>query len=303
MRSARVRLVRGLVVGAALAVVLPLAGCLDYDEVLTVAPDSSGTFAVDLKLDLGFITEVKKIDPQPESEDSGDVKNFVTKEEILKDCEVPGVTVKSCTVEELGPHKSHVKLELAFKDLDALRAVRFMSDRDVLCEDKGGDSAVFVYRYNARSVLNMLGMVDSDEKDPNTPKEQLDKEQKIKAILDEARKSASARFLVKLPGKVLATNGTAEGETAARWAIDKKNPKAQAALLTEPLRMDATLSKKDLPFWQKEVEAAKKRAEAEKAELPKDPQGTPKPDAPKPDAKPDGKPRPGAKPGLGEGGD
>jgi hypothetical protein len=65
------------------------------------------------------------------------------------------------------------------------------------------------------------------------------------------------------------------------------NPKAQAALLKEPLVMELTLSKKDAAFWEKERESAKKRAAAESAPEKTDPE----------------KPTPPKKPGPGLGGD
>ncbi len=264
---------RLVLLAAAAFGLVPLAGCLDYEETLSVAGDGSGTLSVDLKLDLTFMTEIQKLDPAPDSEDSGDVKNFVTKDEILKDCNVAGVKVDKCEVDEDGPHKTHVKLELAFKDLDSLRAVRSFSDREIMVEDKRADASpaadaiapsdfAFVYRFSARSIFNLLRMgPDAGEKDEPT-----EKDKKMREVLDGARKASSARFTLKMPGKLASTTGDKLDDKSARWTIDKAHPKAQAALLTEPLRMEVVLAKKDAPFWEKERDRKKAESGSSKPE-------------------------------------
>src|SRR5262249_41856764 len=150
------------------------------------------------------------------------------------------------------------------------RSVRFFSDRDIEVVDKGDDVEV-VYRYNARSLLNLIGL---DAGENGAPKDE--REKKVHQILDDARRASSARFTLKMPGKVSATSGEKADEKGARWKIDKSNAKAQDALLKEPLRMSVTLAKKDAAFWEKEKER-KKTAEESKAPAP---EATPRPKKP-----------------------
>jgi hypothetical protein len=88
----------------------------------------------------------------------------------------------------------------------------------------------------------------------------------MQAIIDEARESSSARFTLKLPGKIATTTGKVSDtdEAAAKWEIPRKDAKAHEAVLKAPLAMKATIAKKDAaPLLEKE-----KKAKAEKAEKP-----------------------------------
>jgi hypothetical protein len=249
--------------GAATLLLLP--GCIDYDEVLTVAADGSGSLAIDMSLDLSFQTELKKLDPNPDGEDAGDVKSLLTKAEIQRACDAPGVTVKTCDVEDKGENKLHVKLAFDYKDLEALRAVRFFSDRELEVVENGANVDL-LYRFNAKSALNVIGLGELEDM---APKE--DRERKAKEIVANARKGASLRFAVKAPGKLVATSGDKADDKTARFVVDKTKPQAQAALVREPLKMSLTLAKADAPFWEKEVERKKKADAAKKPDDPAKP--------------------------------
>jgi hypothetical protein len=259
-RATRARL--GVVAAATLLV--PAAGCLDYEEVLSIASDGSGTVGIELNLDLSIVADLKKSDPTPDSEDSGDLSSLVSKDEIKKDLDVPGITVKTLEVEDKGSHKTHVKLAFQYKNLDALRSVRFFSDREISVVDQG-ENVDFIYKYNARSILNMLGL-DPAEKPPAD-----EHARKVHAALDEARKASSARFVLTMPGNLVATNGEKTGDRTARFTVDKSKPEAQDRLLREPLKMVATVAKKDAPFWEREKDRKPSSAPESEKPKPKDP--------------------------------
>ncbi len=244
-----------LVLGAvALAATLAMSGCLDYDEVLTLAQDGSGSLKVDLTLDVAFVEKLKALEPQQASEDSGDLRQFVSKDAIQRNCETKEGKLKTCEVEEKGT-KTRVKLEFEFPNLEVLRSIQGFSDRKLELVESG-DQVEVVYRFDARSMLNALGLVQNE----GDPKPTTDLEKKMQAIIDEARESSSARFTLKLPGKIAATTGKkTEDETGARWEIPRKDAKAHEAVLKGPLAMRATIAKKDFApaFLAREKSGAK----------------------------------------------
>src|SRR2546423_11198352 len=114
-----------------LAIALPLAGCVEYDEVLTIAADGSGSMSVDLTLDLAFVEKLHKLAGDAETEDSDTYRVMVSKEEIQKQCRAEGIAIKSIATDEPGPKKTHVKLDFDFKSLAALRSIAGFSDREL----------------------------------------------------------------------------------------------------------------------------------------------------------------------------
>src|SRR5437899_1311928 len=120
---------------ALLAPLLLLGGCLDYDEVLTLAADGSGDVRIDFTVDLAFADKLRKLSvPAGEKppEDADDPwKMMVTKDELQKNFQgVDGVTVKQFLVEDVKPTKTHVKLAIEFASLDALRKTKGFAYRE-----------------------------------------------------------------------------------------------------------------------------------------------------------------------------
>src|SRR5271154_449751 len=182
---------KALVVGA----LVFLSGCLDYDEVLSLAKDGSGTLRLDMTVDLAFSQKLRKLalpegGDEKAAEDADDpFKMLVTKEEILKNVQgVEGVTVKKCLVDEPSPQKTHVKLEIEFKSLDALRKTTGFSARELRFEEKDGNVEA-TYKIDAR-FLKELGLIAG----PDDPAPETDQDKKMRKIVDEATKDASARF-------------------------------------------------------------------------------------------------------------
>ncbi|MBI3725182.1 hypothetical protein HY251_14725 [bacterium] len=256
MHSLR-RLALGTIAGAAL---LSLAGCLEYDEVLTLAKDGSGQLTLDLTVDMTFYFEkVRPLLPVIQSEDSEETKPF-TKEEIQKDCEAKGVKVKTCEVSDLGKNRTRLKLALDFKDLESLRSIRRFSDRELEFEENGDDLEVS-YKVDPRSALAAKGF-DMSADVAKTPDEK-----KIAEAIEEARNASRARFALKLPGKVTKTNATSQPDGSVRRVVDRTDKKALAALAKEPLSITASFPKKDAAFMEKEKERkklAQEKAEADK---------------------------------------
>jgi hypothetical protein len=240
---------------AALALLVPLAGCLADDERLTLERDGSGHMTVDLEIDASFLAEIRKLVPGSDGPQESPLEGLVTEERIRKDCDAKGITVKSCAVDEAGPSRKRVRLAIDFADLDALRATRLMSDREIELVEAGDDLVELVYRYDARPFLRSL---DTGQK--KEPRDETEK--KIHEILESARKASSAKFVLKLPGKLESTNGEKVGEGSARFKADA------AALEKEPLEMRVKLAKKDVPFWEAEVARAKARQKDAPAPLP-----------------------------------
>jgi hypothetical protein len=233
-----------------LGVLLPLTGCLDYDEVLTLKADGSGSIRVDFTVDLTFEGKLKTLmtppdpDAKPGAPDDTDdpYKMMVSKQEILKYVQgVDGVTVKECTEEEkpAGSKKHHVHLEVDFKTLDALRKTNAFRDgaREITFEAKD-DKVQAVYKVDAAKILGDLlpGPAPEDEQ-----------QKKMRKIVDEATIDAGARFTILFPAKPASTTGKADekDDKTIRWEVPKKDEKAHAALAKDPIVMKAELAKKD----------------------------------------------------------
>ncbi|HZU99351.1 MAG TPA: hypothetical protein VFF73_21770 [Planctomycetota bacterium] len=230
-----------------LGVLLPLSGCLDYEEILTLAADGSGSVKVDFTVDLAFEAKLKALmkSPEPEAtpgapDDVDDpYKMMVSKQEVLKYVQgVDGVTVKECTAEEPSPGKHHVKLLVEFKSLDALRKTNAFRDgaRELTFTAKD-DKVEAVYKVDAKILGSLLpGPAGEDEQ-----------EKKARKIVDEATLDAGAHFTVVFPAKPLSTTGKADEkeDKAAVWTVPKKDEKAHAALAKDPIVMKAELAKKD----------------------------------------------------------
>jgi hypothetical protein len=272
------------------AVLLALGGCIDGDETLTLAGDGSGTVKLDFTLDLSFVEKLKKLEPDVGGEDAEDLTKKIDKKMIQDSVTGPGVKVGTLDVEDAGP-KKHVKLELEFKDLEALRALSGFSDRR-LDFAESGDNVDVTYRFFATGLYGFAGIGTEEGEAPAT-----DTDKKMAAIVADATKAAGGRFTLVLPGKVLATSGkaVAGNEKAAFFEIPKNDPALQKKLKKEPFVMTAAIAKKDAPFFEKEKarKAAEERKEQERKEKPKK---APAPDDDDAGAPPPGKKAPG-KPG------
>ena len=130
------------------------------------------------------------------------------------------------------------------------------------------------YKFDAKSMFGYMGLGGGDDPPPAT-----ELEKKKVAIIEDARLSAGARFVVKLPGKATATNGkNVDGdEKAVKFEIPKKDPKVHEALLKGPFTMKASVAKKDAPFIEKEkakkAEQDKIRGDGKDGKPPADPKG------------------------------
>jgi hypothetical protein len=225
-----------------------LTGCLDYDEILTLKSDGSGSVRVEFTVDLAFEAKLKKLmtpepapgEKPPEQDDSDDAyKMMVSKQEILKYVQgVEGVTVKQIVVDEPSAQKHHVKLEVEFKSLDALRKTNAFRDgaRELTFEAKD-DKVEAVYKVDAKLLGSLLPGGEAGD----------DQEKKMRKIVDDATIEAGAKFTIVFPKKPASTTGKAveNDEKAAVWEVPKKDEKAHAALASEPFVMKATLAKKD----------------------------------------------------------
>ncbi len=249
----------------ALSALVFLSGCLDYDEVLTLAKDGSGTVRVDMVVDLAFSAKLHAITAPEGAEEKGaedaddPYKMLVTKEEIKKQVQgVDGVTIKQCLVEETAPQKTHVKLEVEFKSLDALRKTTGFQARELRFEEKDGNVEA-TYKIDAR-FLKELGLVVG----PDDPAPATDQEKKMRKVVDEATKEAGARFTVHFPEKPTKTTGKADenDEKAVRLEVPKKDAKAHAAVAKDPLVLQATLPRKDMDVLLKPPAAPEKKAPA-----------------------------------------
>jgi hypothetical protein len=242
-----VRLAR---IALALVLLAPLAGCIDDDERLSLERDGSGHLRVEATVDLSFLDQLRQA-TGGDAEGDGAFKSLLDPEKIRKDCDAKGVTVKTCEVEEAGPKKTRLKLAIDFTDLEALRATRFMADREIELVE-AGDDVELVYRFDPRRWGRLLG-VETDGKPPRG-----DADKKARAAIEGARDAAGARFAIALPGKVAATNGEKKGEAEVRWKLARSESKATF----EPLEMRAKLAKSDVPFWEKEVARQKEKRAA-----------------------------------------
>jgi hypothetical protein len=247
---------------ALVSVALCLQGCIEYEERLTLAGDGSGNMQMDIRIDLAFLDKLNKLDPGADAgEDSeNDLKGLFSKEAILKGCNATGIKIKTCDVKEAGT-KTAIKLDFDFANLDALRSIGGFSDRELEFTEANGNVEA-TYKFLPKLLVE-LGLVP-----PETPPTD-EKEKKACAIVNEARKDASVKFTLKLPGKLVTTNGAADpgNDKAATWSINKKDQKALDALTKEPLVMKAAVAKKDAPFFEKEK--ARKKAEEGESEPPK----------------------------------
>ncbi len=224
-----------------------LSGCLDYDEVLTLAADGSGSVHVDFTVDLAFSEALRKLQVPPGEkapEDADDpYKMMVTKEEILKNVQgVPGVEVRPIKVEEPAPNKTHVVLDVDFKSLAALRKTTGFANRELAFEEKDG-SVLATYKVDAR-FLKDLGLLTA----PGDPEPTTDLEKKMRKTVEDATAGAKARFTVRFPAKpvaIVAGAAVSGDEKAVRVEVPANDPRAHAALAKDPIVSKATLAKKD----------------------------------------------------------
>lgn len=238
-----------------------LGGCLDYDEVLSLAQDGSGTLRVDMNVDLAFSEKLRALSvpagEKPPEDTDDPFKMMTAKEDILKQVQgVDGVTVKQCLVEDVKPSSRHVKLLLEFKSLDALRKTHGFSSRELVFAEKDG-SVEATYKIDAR-FLKELGLLAGPDDPPPTS----DDEKKARKIVDDATANAGARFTVHFPAKPASTSGKpdANDERAVSLEVPKKDAKAHAALAKEPLVLTAVLPRKDLDVLLKPPAKEEKKA-------------------------------------------
>lgn len=240
-----------------LVALLSLSGCLDYDEVLSIAADGSGSLRVDATVDLAFSEKLRGLSvPAGEKapEDADDpYKMLVTKEEVLKNVQgVDGVAVKQIVSEDAGGTKTHVKLVVEFKSLDALRKTTGFQYRELAFAEKDGAIAA-TYKIDAR-FLKDLGLVFDPDSKADT-----ELEKKMRKVVADATADASARFTVHYPAKLASTSGK-RSETdanAATLEVAKKDAKAHAAIAKEPLALEATFPKAGNEALLKKPEPAK----------------------------------------------
>jgi hypothetical protein len=246
-----------------LAPLLLLGGCLDYDEVVSIAADGSGSVRIDFTVDLAFAEKLRKLSvPAGEKppEDADDpYKMMVTKEEVLKNVQgVDGVTVKQILVEDLPPTKTHVKLALEFASLDALRKTKGFAYRELAFTEKDGAVAA-TYKVDVRFLKELALLPDAEAPAPET-----DLEKKMGKTVDDATADAAARFTVHFPAKLDTTTGKkVEGDDkAARLEVAKKDAKAHAAVAKEPLVLEASFAKAGNEALLKKPESKKEEKKA-----------------------------------------
>lgn len=240
------------------ASLLFLGGCLDYEEVISLAKDGSGVVRVDATVDLAFADKLMKLSvPEGEKppEDADDpYKMLVSKEEILKNVQgVEGVTVKECLVEEAGGTKKRIKLNFEFKSLDALRRTTGFAYRELAFAEKDG-AIEATYKVDARFLRDLGLLSDADGKKGDDPVEK-----KMHKVIDDATAEAGARFTIHFPSKLTATTGkkAENDDKAASVEVPKKDAKAHAALVKEPVLLKATFAKADNEVLLKKPEPPK----------------------------------------------
>jgi hypothetical protein len=233
-----------------------LSGCLDYEEILTLAADGSGTLQVTATVDFAFSEKLLKLSvPEGEKvpEDLDDpYKMLVTREELQKNVQgVEGVTVKQCTVDDVaGTAQKRVKLLVEFKSLDALRRTNGFRYRELSFAEKDG-SIEATYKLDVRWLKEQGLLFDADSK----PESDMDK--KMRKTVEDATRDASARFIVRFPSKVTAPKKLDSDDKAALLEVAKGDAKAHAAIAKDPLVLQATFEKKGNEALLKKPEAPK----------------------------------------------
>jgi hypothetical protein len=194
----------------ALVATLSLSGCLEHEETLALKSDGSGTLAIDETIDLSVEDELKKVFPEY---DPSDGLKLPTKDEIKKGLTADGVELRACEVETRGK-VTHLKAEVAFRDLAALRQLEGFSDRRLELVEKGDDVVV-------RYVLDGKKLMGMPFDNPKEKPQDDEMSKKIQATLDQAREKARVHLVLKLPEKPAETSGervagddTAVGVTA-----------------------------------------------------------------------------------------
>ncbi|MEZ0227880.1 MAG: hypothetical protein ACAI25_04595 [Planctomycetota bacterium] len=232
---------------ALVATLVLLSGCLDYDEVISLAADGSGSVQVNATVDLSFAEKLMALSVLPGEKALDDMddpyKMMVSEVEIRKNVQGgEGITLKQCLVEELDKSetKKKIKLSFDFKTLDALRKTTGFASRELSFVEKDGDIEV-TYKVDARFLKDLGLIFDGARKD------ETELEKKMRKVVEDATADAGARFTVHLPAKPSATNGKRvdADPNAVRIELAKKDAKAHAALAKEPLVLTATFPGKD----------------------------------------------------------
>ncbi len=238
-----------------------LGGCLDYEEVITLAADGSGSVRVDATVDLTFAEKLMALQVPPGEKAPEDMddpyKMMISKEEIAKNVQgVDGVTIKEIFVddEKVGP-KRKIKLLIDFKTLDGLRKTTGFQYRELAFAEKNGDIEA-TYKIDAR-FLKDLGLLFAGE----DPKDATELEKKMRKVVEGATAEAGARFVIHLPAKPSATSGkrVEADANAVSLELAKKDAKAHAALVKEPLVLTATFPRKDCEVLLKKPEHKEER--------------------------------------------
>jgi hypothetical protein len=224
-----------------------LGGCLDYDEVISLAADGSGSVQVNASVDLAFAEKLMALVVPPGEKAPDDMddpyKMMVSEVEIRKNVQgVEGVTLKQCLVEDVDKSETRKKIKLLFefKTLDALRKTTGFQYRELTFVEKNGDIEA-TYKVDARFLKDLGLIFEGAAKDEN------DLEKKMRKVVEEATLEAGARFTIHLPAKPSATSGkrVEADPNAVRLEVAKKDAKAHAALAKEPLLLTATFPGKD----------------------------------------------------------
>ncbi|HUU43520.1 MAG TPA: hypothetical protein VMY39_01645 [Planctomycetota bacterium] len=240
---------RKIFITLSFVIVLLVAGCVKYDERIELNPDGSGV----VRMHLSIVEQAMPPTAAQEIRTEDDLLPM-PREELVKDLEKDGFTVRSLRAESLRGMR-HFYVVLAFKDLSVLTKSEWFGQRKVTLQHAGvkwafaQEISVSEETLTGRSGLKPVETPEKEKKTKEPPSmgESIIKQLEVrygKERVAEMLKSYEITFSVRLRGAgLLRTNGKSHRDQTAVWSI----PLNDLVGKTPTLRMSAEFAGVEAP--------------------------------------------------------